>query len=77
MTKYSFANIPRIPGKPLDIRQGDNRITRDAWGSVEVAFGWYSDSQILARSLRDKNCTDKVSEYLRKNLYLAKMLDGK
>lgn len=40
----------RITSYPVDVRYGDDRITRSSSGAISHYFGWYSEHQIRSRA---------------------------
>lgn len=49
MIETTFANTPRIKGKPFKKRVGDDLLERDGDGHVCINFGYFSEFQTLFR----------------------------
>ncbi len=64
MTETSFADTPRVKGKPFSKRVGDNLLERTKGGHVRESFGYFNPSQVAAREAVAK----RLFRYLRSNL---------
>lgn len=53
---------PRVMGHPLDYRDGDDRITRSAYGHVTIYYGWFSPEQVAMRRYVAEKLDEAISK---------------
>lgn len=57
----------RVEGVPLDVRYGDNRITRSHAGACAIYFGWFSESQMTSRKIMGRVFADSLMKSFEKS----------